>query len=498
MGTVLILRGRHWAVSVLRGSLLIAVITFVAFRAHLNSAATGFAYLICIVLNCLDCGMVPATGVSVLAVGCLDYFFIQPLFTFTVADPVDVAALAAFLTTSLAVSRLASRAREEAKSAEQERANLARLYELAVELVALDPLRDHPTRLLNALQSVYRLQAVSIFDAATAEIHVCGESRIDIGALAREAYIAGADMNEPRNDVAVRCIRTSGTPIGVLGLEGLPGAKTLAGPIVALVTAALDRVRAIRSASEAAAEVRTEALRTAILDALAHEFKTPVATILTAAGGLLATAPLTPVQSELAALLESEAARLSELGSRLLRLSRLDSQEVKPKLRPFDLHAGLASLVERYRNQFPDRTFDFVATGEPVEAAADAELFELAAGQLLDNACRYSPPLSQIKVNVEFTATCASVIVWNSGSSIPSAERSRIFERFYRGADGRRTASGTGLGLYVARKIAAAHGGTLEMDFNRSKKGVAFRLAFPISSQELNLEKPASACVDRG
>ena len=498
MSGALITTVRYSVVPAIRGCLLIAGLTVASYRLHFNSAAAGFLFLIAIALNCLDSGMVPATIASLMAVGCLDFFFVQPLFTFTVADPVDVAALAAFLTTSLVVTRLASKARKEARTAESERAHLARLYELAQKLLALDPLRADSVRLLDVLRAVFGLRAASLFDADSTDVHVSGESRTNLSALTRDAHIMGRDINDSNTQVAVRCIRAFGKPTCTLGLEGLEHQTVMAGPVVALVAAALERARAIRSASDAAAEARTETLRAAILDALAHEFKTPLATILTAAGGLHAAGALTPEQCELADLVESEATRLSDLSSRLLRLVRLDSQEVKPRLRPVNIQAGLDSLVDRYGHQHPDRQVTLVRKGDPAEILADAELLELAVSQLLDNACRYSPPDSQVQVILEFALGMIIVIVWNSGPSIPRDESRHIFERFYRGADGRRLASGTGLGLYVARKIALAHSGHLDLDGSHSQTGVAFRLTIPTSGEEFDFDEPASASIDRG
>jgi two-component system, OmpR family, sensor histidine kinase KdpD len=472
---------------VLRGSLLIAVITAAAYRIHLNSAATGFLYLIAIVLNCLDGGMLPAAVVSVVAVGCLDFFFVQPVLTFTVADPIDAAALAAFLTTSLVVTRLASQAREQAKSAERERANLARLYELAQRLLAVDPLRAGPARLLEPLCTVFQLRAACLFDGSSAEIHTCGESASDLAVRTRDAFIMGRDRDD------IRLIRAAGKPIGALGFETLPDQALTAGPVPALVAAALERMRATRAASEAAAETRTETLRAAILDALAHEFKTPMATILTAAGGLHATGPLTPEQQELADLLETEATRLNNLTASAGATGQPGGHAATAV---FDLQSSVASLVDRYRNQFPDRELSLTSGAISCQAAADQELFELAVGQLLDNACRYAPARSEIRVSLEFSAGCGAIVVWNGGPGIAATERRRIFERFYRGVDGRRLSSGTGLGLYVARKIALAHGGNLDID--RVPEGVAFRLTIPMTGEEFDLDESAAARADCG
>jgi len=472
---------RGFAIPVLRGAVVLALVTFAAYQLHLNTAAAGFLYLIAVALNCLDSGFVPAAIVSVLAVACLDYFFVEPILTWTVADPVDVVALASLLVTSLVVTRLASRAREEAKTAQRERQNLKCLYEAAQRLLGWGTLGSEHSRVLETFRQVFGLKAACLFDASTAELYTAGDAHRTLGDRTRETYILGRGLDEPAEGLALRPLRASGKTVGAIGFLGLDDPSLMADHLAALAAAGLERASMVSAASYAAAEAKAEGLRAAILDALAHEFKTPLATILTAAGGLRAAGPLDGAQMELAELVETEAERLSNLSSRLLRLARLDSEEVKPRLEPSDLVSIVGRAVHRYSNQWPERQFLLRSQGQTMEVMADANLFQLAVSQLLDNACRYSPADSAVKVTVEFGERSAYVIVWNSGAPISPAEGTRIFERFYRGSGAQQVSSGTGLGLYVARKIAVAHGGSLDLDADRvTGGGVAFRLTLPL------------------
>jgi two-component system sensor histidine kinase KdpD len=268
----------------------------------------------------------------------------------------------------------------------------------------------------------------------------------------------------------------------VLGFEGLDQSHLLAGPAAALVSTVLERAEACQNATRAEDAARTETLRTVILDALAHEFKTPLATILTAAGGIRAAGPLLNQQDELAEMIENEAERLGQLSSRLLRLARIGNGEVRLQCDWFDVDTEVQEVIERFPAESRRRIL-FANQGTRRELSADVELFQLAISQLLDNACKYSPPDSTVEVSMGDNQRFLWIQVSNCGTPILPSEQSLIFERFFRGKDGQKLA-GTGLGLYVARKIALAHGGSLDLvPAQPVRQDVTFRLAFPIRGE---------------
>ncbi len=146
---------------------------------------------------------------------------------------------------------------------------------------------------------------------------------------------------------------------------------------------------------------------------------------------------------------------------------------------PRDPPAGIRKL-------WPDRQISFRKNGEVGDVRVDPELMSLAISQLLENACKYSRPDARILVELSTGENAAAIDVWNDGDPIPTDERSRIFDRFYRGKDAQRTAAGSGLGLYVARKIALAHGGDLSL-MDNGAEGVTFRLTLPVSKSEASV-----------
>jgi len=463
----------------------VALLTAVSFRLlHLDLATASPLYLLAVVSQSLTGDFVSSAVVSVLAVGCLDFFFVTPLFSFVVTGPLNVVALISFLVTSLVITKLVSRIRTEARVSELQKDRIDRLYHLAQQLLALEPEMAVGERLLRPFAGVFGTRAVCIFDAEKAELHSLGRSRSQLPERTRAAFLQEQDSDDPVNHVSVRCLRVGGKTTGAMGFEGLEDPELTAGPLISLAAASQERTRAFQRASESAAAAQTEVYRSAILDALAHEFKTPLATILAAAGGIRETGSLRAEQLEMTETVESEAARLGNLTSRLLRVARLDREEVRPQMEVTDVASVVSDIAEQYKRLPSDRRIAFTRPGEVLEASADPELLRLALNQLLDNACKYSLPGSEITIEMESQGDMIYVRVANSGSSIPAGEQQRIFERFYRGEEARRFTSGSGLGLYVARKIALAHGGQLDLDIERLNEGVTFYLALPRARNE--------------
>ena len=333
--------------------------------------------------------------------------------------------------------------------------------------------------LLQPFAGVFGARAVCIFDVETAQTHTLGRSRSHLPACTLAAYIQAQDSDNPISQVSVRLLRVDGEPAGAMGFEGLGNAQLTAGPLASLAAAAQEHARAFQRATRTAAAAQADVYRSAILDALTDELKDPLAIILAAAGGIRETGSLSRAQLEMTETLETEAARLGSVTTRMLQVARLDREEVRPQAEIVDVASVVAGVVDQYKRLPSDRGVAFAPAKESLEALADTELLRLALSQLLDNACKYSLPGSRITVGIDSRGGVIFIRVSNSGSSIPESEQNRVFERFYRGEQARRFTPGSGLGLYVARKIALAHGGQLELDIERLSEGVTFYLALP-------------------
>jgi K+-sensing histidine kinase KdpD len=211
------------------GCLLIGLVTFVGYRFPLNLNVTAFIYLIVIVLQARIESFASSAAVSLAAVLCLDFFFVPPLFSFEVTNPLDILALISFLTTGLVITGLTTRVREEAAISDNQRREVDRLYQLAKALLALDPETTAYARSIELYKDVFGLRAVCLFDAVTAEIYCTDNSLNGLADQTRAAYCSGRDRADAGSGVLIRCLRAAGKTIGAIGLEGLRDPELTAG-----------------------------------------------------------------------------------------------------------------------------------------------------------------------------------------------------------------------------------------------------------------------------
>ena len=479
------------SLNALPGILLVALATFICFASHANQTIAAFVYLILVVLQALASDFAASAIVSFTAVLCLDYFFTLPLYSLGVANPIDIIMLVSFLATGLIITRLTSEAKERANVAELQRQEMKQLYTVAQRLLSLQPDIEPPQNLLAPFAHGFGLQAICLLDASTLELYQHGDASEFLAGKTREAYSMAKNSDDASATLSIRLLRASGTITGAIAFQGLRDPALTADPLASLAAAMLERSRAFRQASHAAALKEVEVFRGAVLDAMAHEFKTPLAIMLTAMGALREAGSISTQQSDLAEIIETETSRLSRLVSRLLRMARLDQEEVKPDIDLTDFSDLVKEAVSQCSHRWTDRRV-LLLHDQPAQASCDAELLRLAVSQLLENACKYSKPGSHINASIESKRDKVALRIQNTGSTIAAGEEANIFERFYRGKERRNQAPGSGLGLYVARKIAEAHGGSLELEKQIDPgEGPTFRLTLPISMSELHYDNKA-------
>jgi two-component system sensor histidine kinase KdpD len=261
--------------------------------------------------------------------------------------------------------------------------------------------------------------------------------------------------------------------------------KLAATALASLSGVALERVRALQREARAEAARQTEQLRTAVLDALAHQFKTPLTVARTASSGLLAVGGLTELQTELVTVIDEQARTLDRLASRLLSAAMLDGTEFKPKREPV-LFSGLIRGAIGRLDQETDRKRFRVSVPDPeAPILADRELILTSIAQLIDNAIKYSEPGSPIEVACAAKETAVVLTVRNKGIVIAQQDRERVFERFYRAPETQHLPAGTGLGLSIVKKIVASHHGSVWAE-GEAGYGTSFSMSLPAQGAHIH------------
>ncbi len=443
------------------GLLAVGMATFFAYWLRLNLASTVLVQLLVVVVAALRIGFWQATLVSVFANVCLVYFIVPPLFSFVISDPQNWVALIVFEFTALVVSRLSTKAQLEAANAASRQREIERLYEFSRQLLLFDRQQAPGPQIVQVIGKLFEASAVALYDCSSQHLEVVGSCAHELQELTRVAHKALTESHLSWQGTFIQTLYTGGQPLATLALCGTVVTDLTFSAISSLTLATLERWRSFENESRAEGERQTERLRTAVLDALAHEFKTPLTTIRTASTAILAMRQIGVTEEKLVSLIDSETGKLNRLASRLLQTSRLDSSEVRLHLEPTEVgdivRDTLSSLADQLRGH-PVRT---CGIDNSVEVWLDRDLMVTALSQIVDNAAKYSYPESTITIFLEPFPAEVRISVHNIGPAIPSHQLHRLFERFYRSPCFENLSVGTGLGLSVTKKIVEAHGGTV-------------------------------------
>jgi two-component system, OmpR family, sensor histidine kinase KdpD len=458
----------------------VAIITFVARQVILvNPTTVGFAYLLFVLIVASTWGFVEACLSSVLATLTYNFFFLPPVGQFTTQNWV---ALFTFLATSLIASRLSDKAKHRALDAVERQQDLERLYTFSRAILLMGANGPLPKQLAQKLAEIFGLNAVVLYDRRGDEMYRAGPSEFDgLEDQLREAALNGTSFADPQRNRVITAVRLGSEPIASLALQCTqPGTQmpdSVLQGIANLVAIGLERAKAQDLTRQIEVARQSEQLRTTLIDAMAHEFKTPLTSIKAATTSLLAD-PSQSSQSrtELLTVADEEADHLKELIDNAVDMARLDIAHIDVDLEASDLAEVVKEVVASMNTKIDGRSVE-VTSREPVPPLAfDRRLVKLAIKQLLDNALKYSPAGTPVTIAMKRMDGSVALDVTNQGAGIPVHEQRRIFERFYRSPSVHQI-PGSGLGLSIAYQIARAHNGDLTVASHPGE--TTFRMTLP-------------------
>ena len=433
----------------------------VALLEHVASVA-GLAviYLLAVLWVAIRRGELPAIATAVGSVITMNFFFIEPRYQFRIAESEHLAALVVLLIAALVVGRLASSARGRAEEAAA-RAQVADAREREARLLA---------------EAATSLLAGGPVDRALGQIgQRLGEA---IGAPAR-IMLAGTP-SAGKHERALRLPTSRQSAWLVVGRDGdAEVAGRLVEPLGRLLDVGLARQELDDRAAQAAQARRADAAKTAVLQAVSHDLRSPLTAILTAASGLRGDGLAAADRDELLTVLDAEGQRLSRLVADLLDLSRIEAGAAHPRADWCDLRDVVSGAAEQVRAARGAHPVEIDLPDELPLVRADGVQLERVFFNLIENAVKFSPPDAVVRVTGAATPTSVTVRVTDRGRGIPSSKRPDVFEPFFRG---RGDGSGSGLGLAICRGFVEANGGRIALQTRRGA-GTAFAVTLPLPAE---------------
>jgi two-component system, OmpR family, sensor histidine kinase KdpD len=461
----------------------VAVVTWVGHQLiPVNATTVGFAYLLVVLILASTWGFLEAALSSVLATLLFNFFFFSPVGTFTIADPHNWVALFSFLATALIASRLSTKAQARALEAIERQKDVERLYCFSRAILLTDRSASFGQQLAQKLAEIFNLDGVVLLDGRSGEFHRAGTSTFDdVDNQLRNVYIKS--VPERHGTSVLVGIHLGSDPVGGLAICGTRMPDSVLQGIANLVAIGLERARAQDLAQQVEAARQSEQLRTTLIDAMAHEFKTPLTLIRAATTSLLANPNGVEVSArEQLKIADEEAEHLRELIDNAVEMARLDTAHIEIHPEMSDLRDTLNDVLASLQTEIDERKVG-VAWSEQLPAMAfDRRLTKLAMKQLLDNSIKYSPSDTPVEIELHESAGKVTMEITDHGHGIPPEEQDKIFERFYRSPSVRNQIPGSGLGLSIAKNIIEAHGGTLSVSSEPGR--TTFQMALPIFARE--------------
>lgn len=482
----------------------------------LDVSNVALVFLTAVLTSAVTGGLLPSLYASLVCVLAFNYFFLPPLYTFSITEPENIVALFFFAVVALIASNLTARVRAQAVAARRRAKTTEDLYRFSRKLAGVVTMDD-------------LLWATAYQIAAMLKVHVVlllpVGNRVEVRAgyppedILEDADLAAATWAWENNRPAGRGadtlpgakwlflpMRTGRGAVGVVGIDtGLPGGRpgTLLTPderrlldaLVDQAALAVERVNLAEDVDRARLAAETERLRSALLTSVSHDLRTPLASILGSATSLTSYGPMLDEEArrDLAATIQEEAERLNRFIANLLDMTRLESGAIRPRTSPVDLAELVGSALERAGKILAGHRVEVDLASDLPMLELDAVLFEQVLFNLLDNAAKYAPAGSRIDVTARRVNGQVRIVVQDEGDGIPRADVERIFDKFYRVHAQDRQRAGTGLGLAICRGFVEAMGGTVVAGNRTDRSGAVFTLTLPAAVEPARIDEEAAS-----
>lgn len=429
-----------------------------------NQTTVALAFVVLVVIVASRWRLNYSVFASVICTLLYNFFFLPPVGRLTIADPQNWVALAVFLGASVLVSHLAERERQQAEATEERRRETEKLYEFSQRLLLEEDSHSLAKNTPSLLAAAFGFRAVLLFVDDDETLYSSGAvgqlpSMIDLKLAGSHAEPGVRHDGEFQLIPVMLGLRS----LGMLAVSGGNYPHGLYEAVGSLVAIGLERAAVLERSSRLEAAREGERLRSALLDSVAHDLRTPL-TAIRAAATTLASEPslANPVRAELVAVVDEESARLDRIIGLAVEMAQLDAHAIQLDLAPVEIGALLDLALDEMRPAMGKHPIEVdVAAGLPA-VHVDRALIARALRHLLENAAKYSPPGSPIEILARQDRWRIGISIKDHGPGIPETERHLIFDKFYRGAQ-QRGRTGSGMGLAIVKAILEIHGGSVDV-----------------------------------
>jgi two-component system, OmpR family, sensor histidine kinase KdpD len=460
--------------------MIVAAVLTAGWELRVNATTAALSLLLAILGISAQWGLAAALVASLVAVLGFNLLFLPPIGKLTIQDPQNWVALAAFLVTAVTASQLSAHARRRAAEAEARRVEIERLYALVQSMMLTGSARKTIREFVNRTVQVFGCSAAAFYYRPTDEFVRSGPESLVVSdhELRAESEVDDISMDSVRG-IALAPVRLGIRPLGSMALIGSPPSGQMVRAIANLSAITIEKARALEDASHADAARQSEVLKSALLDSLAHDIKTPLTSIKAAVTSLLGNTA--GADRELLTIINEEADRLNRLSAEVVEMARIEAGKLhldKQAVEVADLIAGALSDLTAAIKGRPLTLH--VQEGLP-PADADRDFAGQVVKQFVANALKYSPDASPLDISAELKGGKIVISVADHGPGIEDNERPRIFDKFFRGRRHRFDTEGTGMGLAIAKGIVEAHGEKIWVE-SEPGQGAVFYFSLAASS----------------
>ncbi|HZL68266.1 MAG TPA: ATP-binding protein [Candidatus Limnocylindrales bacterium] len=456
-------------------------------RLPVNPTTVALTFLLVVLLLASRWGLAIATTTAIVAALAFNYFFLPPVHTFTITDPQNWIALLAFLASAIVASRLAERARCEALNATRRRKEVERLYSLSQQLLATDNVMELLNSIPHYVRDAFGLKAAAMFLPKRKAVYRTGVDHPELSEEQLESVSGRGELVvDEEQQLCFVPLRIGVRPVGSLGLEGAVLSRETLEAVGSLIAISIERAGAVETLTRAEAARESETLRSALLDSVTHEFRTPLTSIKASVTTLLSTPQIdSEGQKELLTVIDEETDRLNRLVGEAAEMAQLDAQQVELRRETYTVRRVVEAALEKSKQLLAGREVKLQLPESLPPVRIDLERIAEVLVQLLENAAKYSPPGTPITISAEPAGKMVDLSIADRGPGIDDMEQSLIFEKFYRGRDQRYRVQGTGMGLAIAKAIVEAHGGNIGVT-SQLGSGSVFHFTVPAGQEAIS------------